>query len=100
MKLIAGNKVQKTEYSKKKSSVEYLDSNVKRIEIKFRYLKYDTNCCEIYTLYSKEKIRLRLIAGKKIHKKELFKKNYTIEWWDMVRSLKYTWNVPYFTTQL
>ena len=39
LKLIAGNKVQKTEYSKKKSSVEYLDSNVIPLQNFFYELK-------------------------------------------------------------
>ena len=61
----------------------------KHIEIKFRYLKYDTNCCEIYTLYSNEKIMLRLIAGKKSTKNELFKEiiQFSCEIWYAV------WNI-------
>ena len=39
LRLIAGNKVQKTEYSKKKSSVEYLDSNVIPLQNFFYELK-------------------------------------------------------------
>ena len=77
---------------RKKSSVEYLDTNVIPLQIffyelkanvlkkKFRYvLNIIQNYCEIYTLYSNEKIKSRLIAGKKSTKK-MFQKNYTIEW--------------------